>query len=405
MSAFSDYPDIIDVPTTTVRELPRHMPAAYQPVAPARSSATDIAAMLPAVPQGRDYNHLITAAKAAGARIGSQFDQNGNNRAIYSFPAGGSRVEGATVWLIGALWQEYGHLLVDSQITEEKDGGRVTITTTIVDRVNGTIYKRDHRHTLAPAPRKFAEKVDQVSRWEAMQMQSAISKAERTTVEHFLPAWYVDAAKDAAYDAASSKLLTKRDGSRGTLSEALDAVVGAYKDMGVSLAQLETRAGEEREHWTLTELGELRALYGAIKDGSQSIAIVFPAADAPAVGTRSGAGGLGGLGGDAPAPKRRPAAPAPAKKPAAKPEPERPAAKEEPKPAAPAVKSEAQAIDPWAEAAAFLDAEGYSMSQQASMRRECEDIVKAGQARTLLDAARAVVFADDGVEDAEGMPS
>lgn len=249
-----------------------------------------ITPLLPATPTGRDINRLAQVARQVGERLGLSTTPQGQSRAMYSFPAGGSRIEGPTVWLIGALWQEYGHVVVDSEVREER-AGRVAITTTIVDRINGTAYRREHHTSIAPAPGKFAGKPDQVERWNTMQLQSAISKAERTTVQHFLPGWYVDVAVDAARAAFGSKVLGGK-----TLGEARSAALEGFEKLGVSRAQLEDWVGGEAPLWTVTDIGDLRGLYRQIKAGDLTIEGVFGGGSSkPSEPKATAGGGLDGL--------------------------------------------------------------------------------------------------------------
>lgn len=311
--------EAVDVETV---EIPQHRPIA---VAHAQPPRDNVSMLLPPVPaKGRQFGHLADQAKRIGERLGAIVTGDGSSKALYSFPAGGSRIEGPTVWLIGALWQEYGHVVVDSEVREER-GGRVAITTTIVDRINGTAYRREHHTALSPAPAKFARKADQAERWATMQLQSAISKAERTTVQHFLPGWYVDIAVESAREAFGKNVLGKNDdGSPRTLTQAIAEAVGAFeRNLKVSQAQLEGLLEAERPLWTLSDFAEVRAVYRRIKNGEATVAGIFgePSASSAASAAKSEPQGLDGLASDGAAAKTAPAeaaAPPPAKKAAAK---------------------------------------------------------------------------------------
>lgn len=285
-----------------VVELPTGSRSLSTQVASAPLARDAVSALLPPAPRGRDVNRLAQAARQVGERLGSIITPQGSSKALYSFPAGQSRVEGPTVWLIGALWQEYGHVVVDSEVREER-AGRIAIVTTIIDRINGTAYRREHHTSLAPAPAKFASKPDQVERWQTMQMQSAISKAERTTVQHFLPGWYVDVAVEAARKAFGADVLKGK-----TVQEAQAEAVQAFgQTFGVSQAQLEDWVGGERPLWTVTDLAEMRGLFVRLKRGELTVAGVF--GGTPSQGAApSRPAGLDSL--TAPAPKQAPKRPA-----------------------------------------------------------------------------------------------
>lgn len=320
-----------DVDDVQVVDIDRgRVPASYQP-----RERAGIASLMPPPATSRDYKRLEASAKRVGERLGLTFNAKGDSKAFYSFPVSSkdgttSRIEGPTVWMMESLWQEYGDVVLQTNVQEER-GGRVIITCAIADRVNRNMMSREVIATIAPPPAKFARKPDQVERWNTMQLQSAISKATRTLIEHFLPRWYVDAAIDAARGAIASKLLgTNEDGAptgnRFTLAEALDSAVGAYaKQFKVGLGQLEDLIGAQRPVWTLSDLAELRALYSQLRRGEVSIAEAFPAAaqTTPAKSDAPAATGLDALSGAGEAkPKTEPAAaPAAKKAPAKKAEP------------------------------------------------------------------------------------
>lgn len=339
--AFPDSYETATVEAVETVEIPQHRPPAV--VAHSTPSRADtVSALLPHAPRERDFGKLADQAKRIGERLGAIVTGDGSSKAIYSFPAGQGRIEGPTVWLIGALWQEYGHVVVDSEVREER-GGRVAITTSIVDRINGTAYRREHHTALAPAPARFAKKADQVERWATMQLQSAISKAERTTVQHFLPGWYVDIAVESARAAFGRNVLGKNaDGSARSLGQAIAEALGAFeKNFKVTQAQLEDYLDAERPLWTLSDFAEVRAIYKRIQSGEATVEGVFGASVATTTSAPAAApapAGLDALGGeDKPASerKRAPRAKAADAAPAPAPEPSAPAA-ETSAPAAPA---------------------------------------------------------------------
>ena len=262
-------------------------------------------AMMVALGQGRVRDEAALAKTAI--RIGERMGE----RAIYSFPAGGSRVEGPTVHLVEALAQAWGNLFYGVRI-ESIDGDRVVIMGLCADAITGTVAARPAMFTLPPPPAKFAAKQDQASRWESMQVQNAISKATRGVLQHALPRWYIDLAYEAA-DKARRNELTDKDGRPLTLEQAIGQVVEAFGKHGIGLDGLEAFVGSPRALWVLSDLFGLRKAFHDLRSGTLSREAFAPkAAEEP----KSGASALGG--------RKEPAAEKP--KPAPKPEPKAEAA-------------------------------------------------------------------------------
>lgn len=216
----------------------------------------------------RDENALASTAKRIGQRLGA--------RAIYSFPAGGSRIEGPTVHLIEALAQAYGCLLYGTRI-DQVEGDRVTVMGMCIDAITGVVAIRPALFTLAPAPAKFANKADQVSRWETMQVQNAISKATRGVLQHALPRWYIDIAFEAA-DQVRQQGLGLKQGQ--TLQDVVTEAVNHFAKQGISQAQLEGYLGAKRAVWTISDVLTLREAAGQLKAGTLSpAAFALPTGD------------------------------------------------------------------------------------------------------------------------------
>lgn len=241
--------DVFDAPPAELPIVMPTMPAANSPEF----------AMVVEMARGkvaRDENQLMRAAKRIGERLGA--------RAIYSFPAGGSRIEGPTVHLIEALAQQYGHILYGTRI-DSVDGDRVTIMGMCIDAITGVVACRPAIFTLSPAPAKFADKPDQAARWETMQVQNAISKATRGVLQHALPRWYVDAAFDAA-DEVRKRGLELKPGQ--TLADAVTEAVKLFATKGIAQAGMESYVGAKRALWTISDLYTLREAWGALKAGT-----------------------------------------------------------------------------------------------------------------------------------------
>lgn len=263
MSMFEE----IDEPRTATRErteaddlfTPRTFdaPALVGQSAQAQSPEFE-ALMVMAQGRKRDENQLTAAAKRIGERMGE--------RAIYSFPAGGGRIEGPTVHLIEALAQEYGNLLYGTRI-DRIDGDRVHLVGMVIDAINGNVFTRPSVFHLPPAPAKFANKADQVARWESMQTQNAISKAGRTVLQHAMPRWYIDVAYNAA-DRVRRAELKLKDGQ--TMEDAVAESVAYFAKLGITEKGMESRVGAPRALWTISDLFSLRSDAKSLRDGTLS---------------------------------------------------------------------------------------------------------------------------------------
>lgn len=219
----------------------------------------------------RSPDALMRAARAVGQRLAGFSNSSGSNRALYSFPVKGGRVEGPTVQLAEALAQEYGFLWTGVRI-DRMEGDRIFLTAMVVDVKAGTATTRPAVVSLPPAPGKFSEKADQAARWESMQMQSAISKTVRTAIIHALPAWMVESAVQGAQEYIRGDVL-----KGASLEKAADDSVVFYESKhGVPVDALEARIGSPRAMWTSADIADLRGLAARLKAGVTTVAREFP---------------------------------------------------------------------------------------------------------------------------------
>lgn len=212
----------------------------------------------------RDNATLARIATDIGSRLG--------RAAFYSWKQGkkDDMIEGPTVKLAYALLGPYGRAMANVQIISV-DGSRITLRGIAIDVQNVVCVERDYVFTLPPAPRGYAEKPDQMQRWQTMQIQSACSKAVRGAILALLPAWMVDIAVSAGRKAASSSILGGLE-----LPAAIDRDVNAFRaepptGPGIGLDVLEARIGRPKGLWTIDDLETLRDDYRAMKSGQISI--------------------------------------------------------------------------------------------------------------------------------------
>lgn len=227
--------------------------------------ASDLAAMVGQfVPLGLgrpDISELLAEAKQIGTRMGTD--------AYYSFPAGGSRIEGGTIRLAEELSQLWGHLLTGVRI-DNIEGSRVWLTGLAGDALTGRMHAEQRVYALPPAPAKFADKADQVQRWESMQIGSAGSKALRTAIFRLVPRRLVAEAVEAA---KAAKMPPNVD-----FQKLLDALVEMYakSKSAITLAELEQVVGVQRPQWKVGEWRVLDDLLRALRSGETNVDEVWP---------------------------------------------------------------------------------------------------------------------------------
>jgi hypothetical protein len=210
----------------------------------------------------RDQGKLIARAKQVGGLLGKS--------GFYSFPAGGSTIEGPSIDMAQALVQDWGGVTFQVRILSCENlasgGQRVHLRASVADLKSIVFSEFDQVVTTAPAPGKFAQKIEQRERWNTMQVQSAASKIVRNAILRVLPAWYVDAAFNAALEADSARALNGK-----TIPEAREAATDALASLGCTLAELESYLGQPRDMWAVPQLSTLRELFAALKSGAVSL--------------------------------------------------------------------------------------------------------------------------------------
>lgn len=257
----------------------------FQRAQPATAPSSDYEAFMRASIGGppRDEKAMIAAAKRIGELLGP--------KAFYSFPAGGGRIEGASIDLAYALVQTWGRCLCRCMLIQS-EGNRVMLRGQFVDLHSVSIVERDYTATLSPPPGRFANKPDQADRWRVMQEQSAISKAVRGAILGGLPAWYVAAALDAAFGVVESKVLKGK-----TLVQARADAAKYFTDVWkLSQAELEAVTDKAIDLWTTAEIAALQDLAADLKAGRTAVESIRAqvAAAAPAAATNGRAAlGLG----------------------------------------------------------------------------------------------------------------
>jgi hypothetical protein len=238
----------------------------------------------------RDRKEMLAQAREVGSLLGSQLKPDGSCVAYYSWEQGGKLIEGPTVDLMEALAEVWGRVVKQVEIIDYAPP-TIRLTGIVVDLVTLSVTKRPFVGAVMQAPAKF-QKGEQRARWDAMQMQSAVSKAIRGALEHALPDWLQRAAVDAAKVAHARAVL-----GQGDLESAIGKAVEWLGSKGLSVDALVALLEVPRDSWRIEQVAQLKALAVDLKDGRRTVAQVLAQVQAqPAPqpdGDRLGSLGLG----------------------------------------------------------------------------------------------------------------
>lgn len=262
----------------------------YNPIAPSTAGGLNLPELVRIARElgPRDVAAITLRAREIGAQMGRILDPNPKNEstgAYYKWSAGGSVIEGPTIDLMQALATEWGRIAYQVELVSER-GARVTLRARVIDLMSLVITDRETTHHLSAAPGKFAGKEEERERWRIMQLASAQSKAVRSLLEDMIPLSIVDAALEAAKDAAAGAQLgtiqvLDKDGNpvlgkdkkptlrRRTLAEAVDAAIKGLAKLSPppDLVLVERWIGRPRAEWVASDLAALRGLYDRWRRG------------------------------------------------------------------------------------------------------------------------------------------
>lgn len=99
--------------------------------------------------------------------------------------------------------------------------------------------------------------------------QNIGARAVRECIFTILPAWFADEAQDLCHK-------TLRNGEGVPLPKRIDNAVGKFRDLGVTVGQLETKIGRKRGSWTPVDLAQLTIVFKSIERGEVSVEDEFP---------------------------------------------------------------------------------------------------------------------------------
>lgn len=203
------------------------------------------------------------------------------DRAFYSVPRAGGRVEGSSVHLARTLAACWGN--VDYGIRELKrddEAGESEMQAWAWDQESNVRSSRSfvvpHARMVGSARRgdKRRERLDDLGDI-ANNNNSVAARAVRETIFTILPIWLT-----AEAEALCAATLNGNAGEKPLAAQVAD-MVSNYERLGVTRGQLEAYLALPTSEWTSQTLGALRVLGGELSRGEKRIEDEFPAPERP----------------------------------------------------------------------------------------------------------------------------
>jgi hypothetical protein len=192
-------------------------------------------------------------------------------RAFYSLPRAGGRIEGETVHLARELARCWGN--ADHGIRElrrDDDAGQSEMQAWAWDQEQNV---RASRSFIVPHARMAKDKKTGAKKREVLfdladianNNNSVAARAVRETIFQIIPPWF-------KVEAAAICAKTLQDGGGKTLAQQVADAIAHFSDTwNVTAEQLEKRLDRERAHWTAQDLGLLRVISGEISRAEKRV--------------------------------------------------------------------------------------------------------------------------------------
>ena len=195
------------------------------------------------------------------------------NRAFYSLPRSGQKIEGPTVHIARELARIWGN--VDYGVRElrrDDEAGVSEIQAFAWDQQSNVRSTRTfivpHAKTVGTRGDKRIERIVDLGDI-YLNNQNVGARAVRECIFTILPVYFAEDAQDICR-------ATLRDGEGEPLSERITKMIAAFKTLGVNEARIEARTGSKRTAWTAGDLADLLVAYQSIGRGEATAAEMFP---------------------------------------------------------------------------------------------------------------------------------
>lgn len=193
------------------------------------------------------------------------------DRAFYSLPRAGGRVEGSTVHLARELARCFGNIEYGIRETRRDDEQGVSeLLAWAWDVENNVRQSRSFvvpHARMAGGGRKALTDLSDI----ANNNNSVAARALRECILTLLPVWFRDEAESRA-----ARTLAGSSGEKPLPQQIADAVDHFDRTFEVTVEQMESRLQRPRGKWTASDLATLRVLSSEIGRGEKSIEDEFP---------------------------------------------------------------------------------------------------------------------------------
>ena len=197
------------------------------------------------------------------------------DRAFYSLPRAGGRVEGSTVHLARELAACWGNMDYGIRETRRDDqAGESEMLAWAWDQETNTRSSRSfvvpHARMKGRGAEKSRERLTDLGDI-ANNNNSVAARAVRETIFTVLPVWFVTEAEEIA----NAVLRGEHPTQQQKPEDAAAQIVSGFANWGVSVEQLEGYVALPRDEWTPQTVGALRVLGGEISRGEKKVSDEF----------------------------------------------------------------------------------------------------------------------------------
>jgi hypothetical protein len=235
----------------------------------ARAVAEVAAAVRVAQDNPRDESRAVARMRAACQQRAMA------DRAFYSLPRAGGRVEGSTVHLARELAACWGN--IDYGIRETRRDDEEGVSEMQAWAWDQETNVRSSRSFVVPHAIMVGRGAEKTRKRlidlgdVANNNNSVAARAVRETIFTVLPVWFV-----AEAEAIAARALNGSDDGKTVAQQAADAASHFEATFGVTRADLEKRLGRKTGEWTGQDVGYLRVLAGELTRGEKRVESEFP---------------------------------------------------------------------------------------------------------------------------------